>query len=606
MALNFASGLAAAVDGFTQGRNDEAQFQRQQENDQWVRGQRERVVQEQARADRLRADLAAVPSTKTIPGQAQEDAAGNVTDGASQTRTVPVPVYQQLRQYADTLRKNGDLEKYLDFTGRADELQMREAAHRVTRLEGASSGKSTMEIANMARQIFDNDPFPQRIRSVKDDGAGGVVAEIESEGGQVMTQAFKSPAQILDGLKSMYNPKTWAALQQARQTETIKRQGELLKPRILKPGEIFTAMDPTTGKMVTLAEGKIPAGYEVLSDEQGNTILRKMAPVGGAGSGVGTGSGKGGKGDPNDPLGQARGLLDTAAQKSEDKLQGDQYARANTYLEQIYQWIPNAPAAAAAEAARAVAKNPALMKPQINARTGQIDGVYRAPAIASGQPFILARGYMTPQQVQEAYKDNKADFGAMVREMLAKQTEGVTKPAVVDGKETRVALTADDAKKIQQAYYEAAFDERKRAALMAQAAEAGGPAATEALQRKLALIQQFLPGPAAARAASTLKPALGLAQPVTLAERRRMADELAQKNRTEEQARAAAAPQTARRLLDEYDRIAIAPNAPANDPSRMAKQSALAALARLQASGDFGALDQQTRLEIYKRVNSLR
>lgn len=493
----FASGLAAAVNGFYRGRDEETRRQQIEDDREFQRGQRAHQVEQQrrqsaawAREDQLREDLANIPTTttKTTPGQLSEDAAGNVFTSDPTTREVAVPKDTQLRQVAQAYKRAGSMDAFFKSNAEADKIMFDRARQRTLQLEASSAGMSAEQIAEQARQIFDDDPFPFKVRSIRPDGAGGVSVDIEDgDSGTVTTHAYKNQTEILNGLKAIYAPEMWAAVQTKRAELAAQAQAKALEPQKVSPGQSLVV----GGKVVYQAPP--PAGFEYIGDDaQGNPQYRKAA-AGTGGSSAGSGGSK--KTADTTPLGQAREMLEGATKVKGAELDDAVYARAQTYLEQLYQEVPGAPPAAAADVARAVAKDPTLLKPQLNAVTGQFDGVFRDRTIAGGQPFTLARGYLDVKDIQERFPDNKTDLPNMVAEMVAAQVPPSRRVTGPDGQVQMVPVTAQEAEQIRNTYIRAAHNPRERAQLVDEIGKTAGPQAAAALQRKLDLIFQFMPDP---------------------------------------------------------------------------------------------------------------
>ena len=161
-------------------------------------------------------------------------------------------------------------------------------------------------------------------------------------------------------------------------------------PVALKPGEKRQVVDPSTGKVVTIGQGDIPAGYEVMSDALGNTVLRKI-DGGGRSSGTGTGTGTGGKA-PKTELDRLDDLLDT----SMSKLKGSEAGSGQYLLAKDYgrRWLTEAqaagrqiPAEVAARVAERYAMDPTKAQHTIDLNTGGISKVMKDDE--TGETFVV-------------------------------------------------------------------------------------------------------------------------------------------------------------------------------------------------------------------------
>lgn len=208
----------------------------------------------------------------------------------------------------------------------------------------------------------------QKFTTLTDKAGNKTHQVVNSDGSVAVPNVEQAMLRYLSGIEGV------AKQAEARANARAKVQEEIYKPRVLKPGERFGALDPTDNKWKEFAEGNIPAGYEVMTDPQGNTVLRKID-----GGGRGAGAGAGDK--PKDPLGEATKAVEFAIDKSTAKgaLEPQQVARANTIGRQL---VASATAegrgldpSVAAELAINVATGKATPTTAFNPRTGTVDSV---------------------------------------------------------------------------------------------------------------------------------------------------------------------------------------------------------------------------------------
>jgi hypothetical protein len=526
-----ASGMAAAINGFFQGRDEETRRQNEAEDRKYQQGQRQFQAEQQTRQreqwgreDQLRQDLANIPSTatKTVkadPNLPQVDDNGEQSAAALPvTKEVAVPQDVQLRQAAEAYRKAGNFGEYLKAVGEADKLQLQRSSNLVAQLEATASGKTALQVAQDAQRIFDEDPFPHRIKAVRPGANGAVEVEIEyPDRGTTNTQTFATGADVTNALKAIYNPQGWQALQAERQKAIIKNQEELLKPRVLRPGEVFTAYDPVKREMVKLAEGNIPAGHEVMTDANGNTILRKIpAGAGGGGGGAATPS-AGGKGKaPADLKTEVLDAIGDYAKTGGDKIPTLALAQANENAEMLATQNPNIPGRLIARAALEVALDPAKLRPAINPMTGKVDMVFQddlqgniafhrgiADAIRIDR-LPLDRLGATPEQVEHFKVDAEAAHAfrvskmkemtsSMLRMMSPQESERL-RAAANDPRE-RAKLHAEITAQADQVIAQKVASNPEREAEIRQAVDAARQQRLQVLSNNLDLIFNYGPKP---------------------------------------------------------------------------------------------------------------
>lgn len=176
-------------------------------------------------------------------------------------------------------------------------------------------------------------------------------------------------------------------------------QDEWLKPRNVKPGEKIVALSPVTGRMEEYAYGNIPAGYEVMTDAAGNTVLRKIDGGGRSSTGTGTGgSGKAPKTDEEQAVEMVSDYLgkqkNTEAGPAQVLLATDTASR---LVRQAATRGQSIPPAMAARVASTYAMNPAIAAHDIDLKTGLIAKTIRDDE--SGETFVLRSNVGNPLNV---------------------------------------------------------------------------------------------------------------------------------------------------------------------------------------------------------------
>lgn len=464
MGLNLRGGIAAAA-GFRKGALEEEQ--RQKDAD-YQDGQRahQQAQQQRTEQDWRRQDAAREELSQIDPNQPQD---------------------VQLRRAASVARQSGDIKTALELHDKADRVAIDRSTKAVQGILAGAQGKSAMQLVSEAATILNDDPVPGGIENIREDGNGGVTFDVkDAVTGKVMQKSFANQAAVTEWLMAYKAPDVYANMVKLRQAASIKSQENLADPskRFQRVGN--NIFDASNQKFIS---APVPPGHEYIGDDpSGNPQYRRIGTSGGTGAGT---AGKGGKGEVTG----ARDILLGILEKTEDKPTQEVRANAETYLENILTAIPNVPPAAAANVAAKVARDPKLLKPTINVNTGEIDGVFRDAVIAGGKPFTIAKNFMSPEQAEQAFPQDKTFMRKQVQELVARQAQGLTKAAPgPDGKEQRVPVSAEEAKAIQEAYVQAAFDPAKRAELL-QRVQAAGPDAVASLERKLDLIAKYYPNP---------------------------------------------------------------------------------------------------------------
>ena len=381
-ALGFLGGLAGAYTAIDRGMQVAKERERADEDRAYLQEQRgllrqqqQREREAQDRAETLRKDLAAIPTTEQVDLNKLNPETSKITvddDGNPSATQLPVMVDRkrttdsQLRDASAAFRKSGDLGRALELNAAADKEMFNRAARSFAQLRAGSANMTAGQIARQAKSIFDNDPFPMEVAAIREGQDGAISIDVRNrDTGQTATWNAKNKDELLSGIEAHYSPDNFVALDQARRKAAIdlqaKRDEELFKPRILKPGETLNVFDPRTGRYIQAAKGDIPAGYEVVEDAAGNASLRRVA------------SPRSGASTTNDPEKNVSDALDFIVKSSQFKETAtpQQAARAQTLARQFARQDRVEPAIAA-EAAMSAALNPERIRPTFNPRTGRI------------------------------------------------------------------------------------------------------------------------------------------------------------------------------------------------------------------------------------------
>ena len=629
-ALGFLGGLAGAYTAIDRGMQVAKEREQADEDRAFVKSQRglqqqqqQRQLDEQKRADKLREDLVAIPSVERVDvdlNKASPETSQITIDNEGGPSATQVPAIKtierprgrdaQLRDAAGAYRRSGDLGRAFELEGAADKEMFNRSARQFAQLKAGSANMSAAEIARQAKSIFDNDPFPMQVAAIREGADGSVAVDIRNrDTGAMQTWNAKNKNELLSGIESYYSHDSYQALQRARSEAAAKaeeaRLAELYKPYTLRPGERREVVDPSTGKVMLLDRGEIPPNSELVTDANGNLVLRRTD-----GSSSSRSANK-----AEAPPDRAADAFDTVLKNSplKDALP-EQISRGRALARQFALQGNVDPAVAADAAVLAVSKQGAV-RPTFDDKTGRIVDAIEY----KGGNFIVEDrgGIAAPRGVApEVMKSIAAEYVARL-------------PA--DGRSLFVAAAFNPQAR-------AALDERVRQSTIAAMREALGreptpeqiatqvPRALARTGAALDLIGNHLdrgaissgvsgsgftlgrdgkvvpasqpsaqsaarpgaaqPGAAAAPAQSAIPAVGGLGPRVDPLERNRALQEAARARLEAERADAArVASEKARQLLQSGD---------------------IKALMDFQNSSSFAALDRATKAEIYKKVNSIR
>ena len=391
---------------------------------------------------------AASATTQTMPG---------ATPAAATEQPKKRMTYgEYLRRTAENERKYGEPGKYLELRQAADKWDLDQAGRRLNQLMGQADTMSLEEYATHASRLFNADPLPQQVTGMsKDEKTGAVTLTIrDKDTGQSTQRTFKSTSELTSALQSFYQPETFAKLQAAAAESRLKLRDELLKPRVLKPGESFVALNPVSRKFETLAEGNIPKGYEPVITPNGDTVLRPIPRDGAGGAGAGTDTGKGGK--ATDPASSAGDMFQDAATKGEVKLQPAQLAQGNRMAQDIAR--RGVDPSLAANIAMEVALDPKKARLEFNFTTGEVEQIFQDPRVNRGNPVVISSGAGTIQEIEQQAGGPKAMRGHVVK-MVDRMYENLPAERREAARNKLIQIAADP--ELTKSYLEAAAEAGK-------------------------------------------------------------------------------------------------------------------------------------------------
>lgn len=515
-ALGFLGGLAGFASSFQKGYEQsedreqlkaDREFQRQQR--EFEKGQQARKLDEQKRADALRAADSSVATTEEIddpnwkPAPASANPVAQVVVGEDGSETVtPAQEPQQApkikrqrqwdsiyRDYAANRQKAGDTAGALEFTDKANKISAQRASNAFMQLQADAGSKTPIQLAQEIGKIFDSDPMNGGTKSIEELPNGGVRMTLyNKDTGQTSTKEFtgeKARERLLADFNAYFRPEAYAKLLDKQIETRDARTAELLKPYTLRPGEKRQVMG-ADGKIQTIGENPTDR-VQIGEDADGNPIYGKPAT---SGRGAGTSSGKA----PKESIDTATELLKDFLGKADGSPEGAQrQARAVGLLDGIYAGNPGvSPRTAAAIAADASA-DPSRVTLQLDNRTGLVGKVYQNPDLDGGRQYNLAPN---GAQVSEMEK-------AVGKQGMVQSVNGMLDVIASAAPEESRSAARDQ-------FIATASNPEARAAFLAAAKAAGKD--TQVLTRQLDLVKAYLPAQKPAGNTPPLTPAGGLRQ----------------------------------------------------------------------------------------------
>lgn len=378
----FIGGLGDSYQGAVQGAEDRVQRTARAEDREFLQRQRalqesqqQRALEEQARADRLRDDVSAVKTTRTVDLNAvPNDDDGNAMPAATVEQKRPRD--EQLFEIASAYRKAGHVDKAMQLEDAAGKIAFQRSAANFSQLAAGADKLDVLGLAKGIGEIFEADPSNGGIKEMVPIDGGVRITIRNKDTGATSTREFVGPTakkQLLDSFTAYYQPENWQKLQEMNAKAAIDRETELIK-------------NPTD---------TVPKGYY---DNRERRFVRTDTD-GPAGSGTGAGASK--VKTPQDELAEAMEFI-TKNTSFKDTATPAQAARFQTLANQILMESKVKPAVAAEVAADA-ALNPDKIKPTFDPKTGEINATYAY----QGGNFVIERlgtaskpRGVTPEQVK--------------------------------------------------------------------------------------------------------------------------------------------------------------------------------------------------------------
>lgn len=640
-ALTFLGGLANEYNAVRTGMDEEQArkehaedraYQREQRDLQ--RRQQQRVLGEQAREDAKRSILSDGPAPgdeveadappdllappPVAPGPQQIEAAAQ--PGANPLPAPAAPVRERrpltqdawLRSKADRMAANGFIDESLKYREQADQIGMQRSAMQFQQIKANSAGKDPVAIANEVASVYNRDPMHGQITKIgpSASGTGVSITARNKLTGTEMTREYETPKALLDSLEAYYSPKTYADYAQGVRDAASKAQAKMdeerAKGHVVAPGAAFVPGAGDTRQPFVNNNGMVWSG-SYNPDGSPEMVRPGRGGAGGAG-GAGGGSGKGAGKVPDaaaDVDKIFKGMLEHTALKDAAPAA---VARAQTLARQ-FAAETGQDATVAVEAAINAATDPTKVKTKFDPKTGQIVDAYEY----QGDNFIVERRG-TPQNARGVAPEQMA---ALANGYLAGLPEADRKQmatAAVNG-EARAALNKSVEDQLRSPKGLAALESRLGRKPTDEDLAAATKAAIDKLAAPLDMIGmhadrqalgallkssgysvvdgKVVKAPPADKPAANGGPRLrqvgGLTQPMSLQERQQAARDLASKQAAEKA---------------ESDKRA--PGEAAAKAEQLLAAGDLPSLAKLQSSNEFGLLDKQTQMRIYRAVNGLQ
>lgn len=358
------------------------------DQNEYLKQQRERNRKQQARDDAFTEESAAIIQPGEYKGEATDE---GPSLGKRQTQA------SYARDLAGAYARKGDVAKSNELFRWADEAESKNAAQGwVQNLYSLPRNASLEEVARVAGSGVDADSSPVGVdtKNMRKNDDGSVTVRLYNKlTGASQERTFGSVGDLKEALTWHYAPDYAKSLYDKR----LQAEQELQKNPVASVPDGY--YDKRTGQFVrTRAAGDQVIGY----NSEGEPIY---------GKGSSAGAGAGGKA-PKTAQSVAIDFFATAAEKAETKLTPTQIAYGQRVAEQIStQRGDNGqpiPPAIAAEVAMEVALDPAKIQPQVNVRTGKIEGVFSRRDLGDVvvQPWSPAlQKSFTPEQLTKAAEE---------------------------------------------------------------------------------------------------------------------------------------------------------------------------------------------------------
>lgn len=396
--INFLGGLTGAYTNIKAGYQEAQARDRADEDRKFQLEQRDlesrkirATKDEMERQEKLRAANAGVsleetvevpddtaPSTPVAPvrnGVAEVDGDANPVTvdpatGISPPATRKVTRQRRMedvyRDFAKNSQSVGDTAGYLTMNSQAIQAAAQRASSQFTRIAAASTGKTTEQLAEELRQLYDTDILPGKVGKVTRGADGSVdIQFIDNETQQTFTQNFKDAGKLMTVAQSYFDPANYAKQVEARRAHLMKMEEERNKVHLVGPRTV--AMRGDGQQLGTNAM------YSRDYDADGS---------GGSGGSGGAGGSSGGraskKGLPTE-LEIGDGVLDDALKGKNSDINPSQHVQVKDTYRRLMTENPTMPGQMGARVALAITVDPTLVKPDIDPMTGRISSVYKDP-----------------------------------------------------------------------------------------------------------------------------------------------------------------------------------------------------------------------------------
>lgn len=536
--LNFLGGLTGAYTNIKTGYQEAQARDRAEEDRKFQLEQRDleskkikATKDEMERQEKLRTANAGVsleetvevpddtaPSTPVAPvrnGVAEVDGDANPVTvdpatGISPPATKKVTRQRRMedvyRDFAKNSQSVGDTTGYLTMNAQAVQAAANRASSQFTRIAAASAGKTTEQLAEELRQLYDTDILPGKVGKVTRGADGSVdIQFIDNETQQTFTQNFKDAGQLMTVAQSYFDPVNYAKQVDARRTHLMKLEEERNKVHSVAPRAALVRGDGS----VLASNPMYSRDYD--ADGSGGS--------GGSGGAGGSGGGRASKKGLPTELEIGDGVLDDALKGKNSDINPSQHVQVKDTYRRLMTENPTMPGQMGARVALAITVDPTLVKPDIDPMTGRISNVYKDPATdeeivirpgvgsatripqdAEGKPILSADAMRVGAQKTLQFISDK--FGQNVAKLYQKAAfDGTGKGRTELNNALRPIMEQEAAK------------EPRWASLPADAKATVIQRMLDANQDQINLIRNFGTPPAGEGAANRLKAGVGIGIP---------------------------------------------------------------------------------------------
>lgn len=281
------------------------------------------------------------------------------------------------RDFAKNSQSVGDTTGYLTMSAQSVQAAANRASSQFTRIAAASTGKTTEQLAEELRQLYDTDILPGKVGKVTRGADGSVdIQFIDNETQQTFTQNFKDAGQLMTVAQSYFDPVNYAKQVDARRAHLMKLEEERNKVHSVAPRAVLARGDGS----VLVSNPMYSRDYD--SDGSGGS--------GGSGGAGGSGGGRASKKGQPTELEIGDGVLDDALKGKNSDINPSQHVQVKDTYRRLMTENPTMPGQMGARVALAITVDPTLVKPDIDPMTGRISNVYKDPA--TDEEFVIRPG----------------------------------------------------------------------------------------------------------------------------------------------------------------------------------------------------------------------